>query len=161
MQQRQEASFLTKMTVRQTYNFFLIKMIAGVGTDLISVKRIENLIFKFKEKFEEKVFTKNEIAKAQLIKNSGENFLLRAKFYAKRFAAKEAFSKALGLGIGRGVDFKDIEIDNDQLGKPFIRILNQKDEFVRNHLNCKNFAIHLSLSDEDLSASAFVVIEKI
>jgi len=90
-------------------------MILGVGTDLISVNRIQNLIFKFKEKFEEKIFTPNEIAKAQKIKISDDDFLPRAKFYAKRFAAKEAFSKALGLGIGRGVDFKDIEIDNDHL----------------------------------------------
>lgn len=136
-------------------------MIVGVGTDLISVSRIENLIFKFKEKFEEKIFTANEISKAQKIKISDDNFLPRAKFYAKRFAAKEAFSKALGLGIGRGVDFKDIEIDNDNLGKPNIRILNQKEEFIKNHFNCQNFAIHLSLSDEEKLASAFVVIEKI
>ncbi len=136
-------------------------MILGVGTDLISVNRIQNLIFKFKEKFEEKIFTPNEIAKAQKIKISDDDFLPRAKFYAKRFAAKEAFSKALGLGIGRGVDFKDIEIDNDHLGKPIIRILNQKEEFIQTHFNCKNFAIHLSLSDENSLASAFVVIEKI
>ncbi len=136
-------------------------MIAGVGTDLISVKRIENLIFKFKEKFEEKIFTQNEITKAHLLKYVPEEISPRAKFYAKRFAAKEAFSKALGLGIGRGVDFKDIEIDNDVLGKPFIRILNQKEQFIRNHFNCQNFTIHLSLSDEESSASAFVVIEKI
>ena len=136
-------------------------MILGVGTDLISVNRIQNLIFKFKEKFEEKIFTPNEIAKAQKIKISDDDFLPRAKFYAKRFSAKEAFSKALGLGIGRGVDFKDIEIDNDELGKPIIRILNQKEEFIQTHFNCKNFAIHLSLSDENSLASAFVIIEKI
>ncbi len=136
-------------------------MILGIGNDLISVSRIQNLISKFKEKFEEKIFTKNEIAKAQLIKIGDDNFSPRSAFYAKRFAAKEAFSKAIGLGIGRGVDFKDIEIDNDKLGKPFIRILNNKEEFIKNHFNCKNFAIHLSLSDENPLASAFVVIEKI
>lgn len=136
-------------------------MILGVGTDLISVSRIQNLIFKFKEKFEEKVFTQNEISKAQKKKVSDDDFLQRAKFYAKRFAAKEAFSKALGLGIGRGVDFKDIEIENDDLGKPTIRILNQKEEFIKSHFNCQKFAIHLSLSDEETMASAFVIIEKI
>ena len=152
---------LTKNITNKTYNFFLSKMILGIGNDLISVSRIQNLIFKFKEKFEEKIFTENEIAKAQLIKISDNDNFLRARFYSKRFAAKEAFSKALGLGIGRGVDFKDIEIDNDKLGKPFIRILNSKEEFIKNHFNCKNFAIHLSLSDEEKLASAFVVIEKI
>jgi len=136
-------------------------MILGIGTDLISVSRIQNLIFKFKEKFTEKIFTENEILKAEKIKNADENFSPRAAFYAKRFAAKEAFSKALGLGIGRGVDFKDIEIDNDEMGKPFIRILNQKEEFIKNHFNCKNFLVHLSLSDDNSLASAFVVIEKI
>lgn len=136
-------------------------MIAGVGTDLISVGRIQNLIFKFKEKFEEKIFTANEISKAQKLEISDADFSPRAKFYAKRFAAKEACSKALGLGIGRGVDFKDIEIDNDEIGRPFIRILNQKEELIHNRFNCKNFTIHLSLSDENSMASAFVVIEKI
>ncbi|NBV06986.1 MAG: holo-ACP synthase [Proteobacteria bacterium] len=136
-------------------------MILGIGTDLISVSRIQNLIFKFKEKFEEKIFTENEINKAQKIKIGDEISSPRAAFYAKRFAAKEAFSKALGLGIGRGVNFKDIEIDNSILGKPTILILNQKEEFIKNHFNCKNFLVHLSLSDENSLASAFVVIEKI
>ena len=136
-------------------------MILGIGTDLISVSRIQNLIFKFKEKFEEKIFTENEINKAQKIKIGDEISSPRAAFYAKRFAAKEAFSKALGLGIGRGVDFKDIEIDNSILGKPTILILNQKEEFIKNHFNCKKFLVHLSLSDENSLASAFVVIEKI
>ncbi len=135
-------------------------MIFGVGTDLISVNRIDNLIFKFKEKFEEKIFSENEIKKAHSLKYSPEENSSRAKFYAKRFAAKEAFAKALGLGIGRGVDFKDIEIDNDAFGKPIIRILNNKEEFIKSHFGCQNFAIHLSLSDEKEMASAFVVIEK-
>lgn len=135
-------------------------MIFGVGTDLISVNRIDNLIFKFKEKFEEKIFSENEIKKAHSLNYSPEENSLRAKFYAKRFAAKEAFAKALGLGIGRGVDFKDIEIDNDSFGKPIIRILNNKEEFIKSHLSCQSFAIHLSLSDEKEMASAFVVIEK-
>ncbi len=129
-------------------------MIVGIGNDLISVSRIENLIFKFKEKFEEKIFTTVEISKARSLKNP-------TQFYAKRFAAKEAFAKALGLGIGRGVDFKDIEIDNDSLGKPFIRILNSKEELIKQHFNCEKIAVHLSLSDEESMASAFVVIEKI
>lgn len=128
---------------------------------LISISRIGNLIFKFKEKFEEKIFSENEVKKARQLKYSAEENSPRIKFYAKRFAAKEAFSKALGLGIGRGIDFKDVEIDNDVLGKPFIRILNNKEEFIKNHFNCQNFVIHLSLSDEETIASAFVVIEKI
>ena len=133
------------------------KMILGVGTDLISVNRIERLITQFQQKFAEKIFTKNEISHAEKLNNP----LPRALFYAKRFAAKEAFAKAIGLGIGRGVDFKDIEVENDELGKPKIKILNGKKTFLQKHFACEDFSIHLSLTDESSFASAFVVIEKI
>ena len=136
-------------------------MIYGVGTDLVSVVRIEHLMLQFQEKFSEKVFTKNEVLQATKIKVSAENFLPRALFFAKRFAAKEAFSKAIGLGIGRGIDFQDIEIENDSLGKPKIKILNGKEIFLKQLMDCKNFAIHLSLTDENPLASATVIIEKI
>lgn len=136
-------------------------MILGVGTDLTSVKRIERLMEQFQLKFAEKIFTKNEIARAAKIKVSPENLEPRSRFFAKRFAAKEAFAKALGLGIGRGIDFKDIEVENDALGKPSIKILNGKKTFLKKHFGCKNFVVHLSLTDEKSLASAFVVIEKI
>jgi len=132
------------------------KMIFGIGVDLVSTDRIEKLLAQFKEKFADKIFTANEILRANQI----DNFSMRALFYAKRFAAKEAFSKALGLGIGRGVDFKDIEIENDELGKPQIKILNNKEIFLQKHCQSK-IAIHLSLTDEKSMASAFVIIEKI
>lgn len=133
------------------------KMILGVGIDSVSVGRIEKLIKQFAEKFTAKIFVAGEILKADQIKNPEIQIL----FYAKRFAAKEAFSKATGLGIGRGINFLDIEIENDQLGKPQIKILNGKEEFLRQHFNCQNFSIHLSLTDEHPLASAFVIIEKI
>lgn len=141
--------------------FYSNKMILGIGIDLVSVGRIEHLMFQFKEKFAEKIFTPNEILKANKIQISPENSLKRDLFYAKRFAAKEAFAKALGLGIGRGVDFKDIEIENGELGNPKIKILNDKENFIKNHFGCKNFSIHLSLTDENPLASAIVIIEKI
>ncbi len=136
-------------------------MILGVGIDLISVGRIQNLMLEFKEKFPNKIFTTNEILQASKIEYLEENFSARAIFYAKRFAAKEAFAKAVGLGIGRGVDFKDIEVENDELGKPKINILNGKEVFLRNHFKCENFAIHLSLTDENPLASAVVIISKL
>lgn len=129
-------------------------MILGIGIDTVSVKRIKELVLKFGEKFENKIFTEAEIIKAK----NRENASLQALFYAKRFAAKEAFSKALGLGIGRGVDFKDIEIDNDKLGKPIIIILNKKEEFIKQHFVVKNLVVHLSLSDEADNALAMVTI---
>jgi holo-[acyl-carrier protein] synthase len=132
------------------------KMILGIGVDLVLTERIEHLMFQFKEKFAKRIFTQKEILKAEEISDAK-----RILFFAKRFAAKEAFSKALGLGIGRGIDFCDIEIYNDEMGKPLIRLLNGKEGFLKNHFNCENLAIHLSLSDEKNHASAYVIIEKV
>ncbi len=132
-------------------------MILGIGNDLISVTRIEKLISQFQNKFAQKIFTKNEIEKAENIKNQ----IIKTLFFAKRFAAKEAFAKATGLGIGRGIEFKDIEIGNDNLGKPNITILNGKKEFLKEHFSCKEFATHISLTDERHYAFAYVIIEKI
>jgi holo-[acyl-carrier protein] synthase len=136
-------------------------MILGIGTDLISVDRIEHLILKFKENFTKKIFTANEVLQANKIKSVDSSLLQLSLFYAKRFAAKEAFSKALGLGIGRGINFQDIEIHNDNLGKPQIKILNDKEIFLKKHFNCESFNIHLSISDDKTLANAMVVIEKI
>jgi holo-[acyl-carrier protein] synthase len=127
-------------------------MILGIGIDLISIKRIEELKDQFKEKFLQRIFTENEIKEGSL-KSSPEIF------FAKRFAAKEAFAKALGLGLGRGVNFSDIEVFNDEFGKPFLRILNNKKDFVLRHFSCDDFVIHLSLSDENSLANAIVIIE--
>ncbi|MBU6140048.1 MAG: holo-ACP synthase [Proteobacteria bacterium] len=129
-------------------------MILGIGIDLVSVERIQNLEDQFGKKFLQKIFTKNESAESKKKISS-------AIFLAKRFAAKEAFSKALGLGIGRGINFQDIEVENDDFGKPRIKILNEKNAFIKKHFNCENFAIHLSLSDEKSFANAIVLIEKI
>lgn len=132
-------------------------MILGIGIDLVSVSRVESLFFKFKDKFLQKIFTKNEIDQAKKI------FIVekRILFFAKRFAAKEAFAKAIGLGIGRGINFQDIEIFNDKFGRPLIKILNNKERFLKKHFVCKKLSFHLSLTDENLMASAVVLIEKI
>ncbi len=133
-------------------NQLIFKMILGIGIDIVSVSRIERLLKEFGNKFERKVFTDFEIL--QIKKN-------KAVFYAKRFAAKEAFSKALGLGIGRGIDFLDIEIYNDKQGKPLLRILNGKEQFVKEHFKVNDFATHLSLTDESELAQAQVILEKL
>ena len=133
-------------------------MILGIGIDLVSVTRIENLMEKFAQKFAQKIFTDDEIARAQKI--SGDNsFSQQAIFYSKRFAAKEAFVKACGLGIGRGIDFRDIEIFNDNLGRPMIKILNGKEKFLQKRFAVSGFIVHLSLTDEMGRAQAMVVIE--
>lgn len=132
-------------------------MIIGIGIDAISTARVENLLSRFEQKFEKKFFSAQEISKANSIQNQDKKIL----FFAKRFAAKEAFAKAIGLGIGRGINFCDIEVENDSLGKPSIKILNEKIEFLLQHFSAKKLAFHLSLTDEKTLASAFVVIEKI
>lgn len=135
-------------------------MIIGIGTDLISVNRIEQIISRLGERFIKRIFTENEIKKAENLPDLANNSAPKILFYAKRFAAKEAFSKAIGLGIGRGVNFLDIEVSNDKFGKPEIKILNKKMTFLKKHFQCKDLEIHLSLTDEKNIASAFVVIEK-
>ncbi len=133
-------------------------MILGIGIDLVSVSRIEDLMRRFGQKFTQKIFTVTEIARAEKIAFN-DNFAPRAIFYAKRFAAKEAFAKACGLGIGRGIDFCDIEVSNDKLGKPIIKILNDKEKFLHELFKIEKFTIHLSLTDEQPLAQAMVLLE--
>lgn len=131
-------------------------MIIGIGSDIVSINRIAKLEEKYQKKFLERIFTPFEIS-------CSENKVNKYNFLAKRFAAKEAFSKAIGLGIGRGFNFTDIEVFNDSLGKPFLRILNNKQFFLSEkniNLEFAKLNIHISLSDDCNFAQAFVVIEK-
>ena len=84
-------------------------------------------------------------------KNSGA-------FYAKRFAAKEALSKALGTGIRKDIKFKNIEIHNDSYGKPSIRLKGTVDDYLKKKIKKKKYNIHLSLSDDNPWAQATVII---
>ena len=137
-------------------------MIIGIGIDLISNDRIKKIIKKFDQNFKEKIFSKNELNDFEnRYKNQDKLTQNAINFFAKRFASKEAFSKALGIGIGRGIDFNDIEISNDKLGKPFIKILNNKEAKIKEILNCKEFIIHLTISDEKSISGAVVIIEKV
>ena len=137
-------------------------MIIGIGIDLISNDRIKKILKKFGKNFKEKIFSKNELNDFEnRYKNQDKLTQNAINFFAKRFASKEAFSKALGTGIGRGIDFNDIEISNDKLGKPFIKILNNKEAKIKEILNCQEFNIHLTISDEKSISGAVVIIEKI
>lgn len=134
-------------------------MIIGIGADIVKTHRIAELIEKFGDKFLHRIFCDSEISQAQKMKNDE----LKIRFFAKRFAAKEAFSKAIGTGFGRGLDFVDVEIRNDDLGKPFLQISPTKIEFLQEKFSCEinELNFQLSISDEDGLALAFVVIEKI
>ena len=124
-------------------------MIYGVGTDIVNIDRIQKIILKNREGFIKRVLTEHEQA---LFANKADS----AAFCAKRFAAKEAFSKALGTGIGRAVSFQDLTIRNNDNGKPHF-IPSEK---LRLYLLEKGVKqAHLSISDESQYAVAFVVLE--
>ncbi len=133
-------------------------MIYGIGIDNTSVQRIEAVYQKFNSKFLHKILTISEIAQ---IKQKLLNHQQIIAFLAKRFAAKEAFAKALGTGIGRGINFNNIEIFNNHLGKPQIRVINLENSIFDN-LNLHQAKFFLSLSDEKILqtklATAMVVI---
>ena len=126
--------------------------IIGNGVDIIENKRI-NSSLKSKA-FIERIFTKNEIIQSKKINN-------KINFFAKRFAAKEAFVKAIGTGFRNNINFKDIEIKNNKKGQPLIYISNNIKFFLRKKFNINKYKIYLSLSDEKKHSIAFVIINKI
>lgn len=118
-------------------------MIHGIGTDIVYIPRILRILQKYGKKFLNKVYTEREIELSRKY-NSQE---MQVKYFAKRFAAKEAFVKALGSGFSQGITMKDIEIYSDIRGKPYLTIGK---DFISK--------IHLSLSDDGDYATAFVMI---
>ena len=123
--------------------------IFGIGTDIIQVDRIKKNLKK--KGFINRIFSKKEIAKCKKISNSSNCF-------AKRFAAKEAFSKALGTGISRGINFNEILILNKKSGKPYISLIGQTKKIFSSKVKNKKTKIALSVSDEKKYAVAFVTI---
>ena len=123
--------------------------IYGIGTDIVDVDRIKNSLKN--KNFINRIFNEKEILKCKKINDS-------INCYAKRFAAKEAFSKALGTGISDGVNFNEIVILNNKSGKPYINIIGQTKKILNKKFKKKKSKISLSLSDEKKYAVAFVTI---
>ena len=123
--------------------------IFGIGTDIVSVDRIKDSLKN--KNFINRIFNKKEILKCKNIKN---NF----NCFAKRFAAKEAFTKALGTGISKGINFNEIIILNKKSGKPYITIVGQTKKTLSKKFKRKKSKVSLSLSDERKYAVAFVTI---
>jgi holo-[acyl-carrier protein] synthase len=131
-------------------------MIIGMGSDLCNIERIGNSLARYGERFEQRVFTEIEIAKAR------RRPYTIAGTYAKRFAAKEAFSKAVGTGFKRGVFMKDIGVVNSRSGAPTLALtggaaLRLEEMTPKGH----EARIHLTLTDDHPWAQAFVIIEAI
>jgi len=124
-------------------------MIKGIGTDLVKTSRIEASFERWGDRFAKKILTRDELLSYENTKN-------RVKFLSKRFAAKEAVAKALGTGMRGGVHFSNIEIRHHNTGAPFVVLYDaskdRADVLAVHHS-------HLSISDDDGYAIAFVVFD--
>ena len=123
--------------------------ILGIGVDVVKNKRIRSLINN--KIFISRTFGKKEVHFSKKISN-------KTNYFAKRFAAKEAFSKAMGTGISKGINFNEIVIFNEKNGKPIIKLINETKKNVEKKFKKKKYKISVSLTDEENYAVAFVAI---
>ena len=123
--------------------------IFGIGTDIVSVDRIKKSLKS--KNFIKRVFNEKEIFKCKKLSNN-------INCFAKRFAAKEAFSKALGTGISNGINFNEIIILNKKSGKPYINFTGQTKKILLKKFKGKKSSVSLSIADEKKYAVAFVTI---
>ena len=119
---------------------------------MIKILRIKNSLKN--KKFINRIFSKREIILSKNISN-------KSSYFSKRFAAKEAFAKALGIGFRKNLNFKDIKILNDKLGKPYYNIDNKIKNLIKKYKQVKNFQLFLSISDEKEYSIAFTIIQRI
>ena len=127
--------------------------ILGTGIDIVENYRLKEILLKKKSHFKKKIFTINEVAYCEKKSNS-------ISCYSKRFAAKEAFAKALGIGFRKNINFKDIEVVNNTYGKPYISIDKKITNKIKTLFKVKKFNISLSISDEKKYSIASVIISK-
>ena len=124
--------------------------ILGIGVDIVENNRLKKSVKN--KSFLSRLFTLLEINNSKSIKN-------KSIYFSKKFAAKESFSKALGTGFRKGLNFKDIEILNDDLGKPYFKLNNKTKKIILKTLKVKNFDLFLSISDEKEYSIAFTIIQ--
>ena len=128
-------------------------MILGIGTDLANIERIQRALDRFGDRFRNRVFTEHEQKRAERMQNP-------AAVYAKRWAAKEACSKALGTGLRMGIAWRDMSVTNLETGQPVMHVTGWARERL-NEMTPKGYdaVIHVTLTDDHPWAQAFVVIE--
>jgi len=124
--------------------------ILGIGVDVIKNKRIQNLI-------NNKIFIKRTFGKNE-VKFSKKN-VNKINYFAKRFAAKEAFAKSLGTGFRNNLNFKDIEILNNKIGKPYFFRTKKINNIIKKKFKIKNYDLFLSISDEKDYSVAFTILQ--
>lgn len=128
-------------------------MILGIGTDLANIERIQGTLDRFGDRFRNRVFTERELAKAARRKDE-------AGTLAKRWAAKEACSKALGTGLAMGISWRDMAVSNLRTGQPVMAVTGwAKDRLDEMTPDGHTAVIHVTLTDDHPWAQAFVVIE--
>ena len=125
--------------------------ILGIGVDIILNSRIKDLIIN--KSFIDRSFGKKEIQLSKKEKN-------KVNYFAKRFAAKESFAKSLGTGFRENLNFKDIEILNDKLGKPYFFVSKKIHNIINKRFKIKRFNLFLSISDEKDYSIAFTILQK-
>jgi holo-[acyl-carrier protein] synthase len=125
--------------------------ILGIGVDIVENSRIARSLKN--NHFVQRVFTDSEVLIAKTIKN-------KKSYYSKRFSAKEAFAKSIGTGFRNNLNFKDISIVNDKLGKPSFVINEKIKRIVKKQFNISSFYFFLSISDEKKYSIAYVVLQK-
>lgn len=124
-------------------------MIYGIGTDIVEVERIQSSLDQFGDAFAKRILADAEWPDYQ-------DSQLKARFLAKRFAAKEAFAKAIGTGIRGEVSFHNIAVTHDALGRPLLQLSPALHVFLKQH---HIYQSHISISDEKNLALAYVVLE--
>ncbi len=122
--------------------------IIGLGNDIVNIKRVEKILLKNKKNFIKKIFNSKEIVSSKI----------SAEYVSKRFAAKEAFAKAIGTGIGKTIKFNEIIITNNKYGAPGISLEKNVEKRVLKKLKVKRIKYFLSLSDDYPFALATVII---
>jgi len=123
-------------------------MIIGTGTDAVNISRVKRMKLKYGKKFLDRVFTPSEKKYCNKYSNSHQH-------YAARFAAKEATAKALGVGFGKELDWKDIVVHNNEKGKPFIKFRNK----VAKKIKKNGYKCHLSMAHCTDYATAVSILE--
>ena len=124
--------------------------ILGIGIDITQNKRIKKLTNK-------KIFLKRTFGKNEL--KFSNKTINKTNYFAKRFAAKEAFAKSLGTGFRNNLNLKDIEILNDKIGKPYYLMTNKINSMIKKKFKIKNFDLFLSISDEKDYSVAFTILQ--
>ena len=125
--------------------------ILGIGVDIVDNSRIYRSLKN--DSFIKRVFSKSEILSAKKTKD-------KKSYYSKRFAAKEAFSKSIGTGLRDNLNFKDISIINNKLGKPSFVITEKIKKIIKKHFKTSSFNFFLSISDEKKYSIAYVILQK-